>query len=368
MDFSELSHQSEIRDSLDKIFNEHCSQERLKKYDSNFKHDKNLLSLLASKGYLGLGLNKKYGGSGEDLYDLGILFERLGYHAAPLSLSGCLVDVAQTIQKFSNEEFCNEILGSIIAGEIYTSAILEPSNQDPENPITTAKIENDQLIISGTKYLSEISSIAKSILISANSNEGVLLILVDTDQVKLTELNSTANSPLFKIELDSVRVDRESIIHEKGRGLEALRYLIQINMVMRSYISLGVTEKMTSLIAGYTSEREQFGRVIGTFQAVSHRAADCFIELECLRLVNQQAAINLNTNLDCENQALVSKIWAGNACHKISYSAQHLHGGMGVDKDYVLWRYCLLAKECELINGSSSQNIDRLGENLTTNQ
>ena len=368
MDFSELSHQSEIRDSLDKIFNEHCSQERLKKYDSNFKHDKNLLSLLASKGYLGLGLNEKYGGSGEDLYDLGILFERLGYHATPLSLSGCLVDVAQTIQKFSNEEFCNEILGSIIAGEIYTSAILEPSNQDPENPITTAKIENDQLIISGTKYLSEISSIAKSILISANSNEGVLLILVDTDQVKLTELNSTANSPLFKVELDSVRVGRESIIHEKGRGLEALRYLIQINMVMRSYISLGVTEKMTSLIAGYTSEREQFGRVIGTFQAVSHRAADCFIELECLRLVNQQAAINLNTNLDCENQALVSKIWAGNACHKISYSAQHLHGGMGVDKDYVLWRYCLLAKECELINGSSSQNIDRLGENLTTNQ
>jgi alkylation response protein AidB-like acyl-CoA dehydrogenase len=368
MDFSELSHQSEIRDSLDKIFNEHCSQERLKKYDSNFKHDENLLSILASKGYLGLGLNEKYGGSGEDLYDLGILFERLGYHATPLSLSGCLVDVAQTIQKFSNEEFCNEILGSIIAGEIYTSAILEPSNQDPENPLTTAKIEDDQLIISGTKYLSEISSIAKSILISANSNEGVLLILVDTDQVKLTELNSTANSPLFKVELDSVRVDRESIIHEKGRGLEALRYLIQINMVMRSYISLGVTEKMTSLIAGYTSEREQFGRVIGTFQAVSHRAADCFIELECLRLVNQQAAVNLNTNLDCENQALVSKIWAGNACHKISYSAQHLHGGMGVDKDYVLWRYCLLAKECELINGSSSQNIDRLGENLTTNQ
>ena len=368
MDFSELSHQTEIRDSLDKILSEHCSQERLKKYDAGFKHDEDLLSLLSTNGFLGLGLNEKYGGSGEDLYDLGILFERLGYHAAPLSLSGCLADVAQTIQKFSNEELCNEILSSIIAGEIYTSAILEPSNQDPENPITAAEIENNQVVITGTKYLSEIASIAKSILISTNSNEGVLLILVDTDQVKLTELNSTANSPLFKVELDSVKVDRESIIHEKGRGLEALKYLIQLNMVMRSYIALGVTEKMTSLIAGYTSEREQFGRVIGTFQAVSHRAADCFIELECLRLVNQQASINLNTNLDCENEALVSKIWAGNACHKISYSAQHLHGGMGVDKDYVLWRYCLLAKECELINGSASQNINRLGENITTNQ
>ncbi|MDA8781541.1 acyl-CoA/acyl-ACP dehydrogenase [Gammaproteobacteria bacterium] len=368
MDFSEQSHQTEVRASLDKILREHCSQECLKQYDSNFKHDENLLSLLSSNGYLGLGLNEKYGGSGEDLYDLGILFEQLGYHAAPLSLSGCLVDVAQTIQKFGNEKSCKDILGSIIAGEIYTSAILEPSNQDPENPITTAKIENDQLIISGTKYLSEISSMAKSILISVNSSEGVLLVLVESDKVQLTELSSTANSPLFKVELDSIKVSRESIIHEPGRGLEALRYLIQINMVMRSYIALGVTEKMTSLVAGYTSEREQFGRVIGTFQAVSHRAADCFIELECLRLVNQQASINLNTNLDCENDALVSKIWAGNTCHKISYSAQHLHGGMGVDKDYFLWRYCLLAKECELINGSASQNIDRLGINLTTNQ
>jgi len=368
MDFSEQSHQTEVRASLDKILREHCSQECLKEYDSNFKHDENLLSVLSSNGYLGLGLNEKYGGSGEDLYDLGILFEQLGYHAAPLSLSGCLVDVAQTIQKFGNEKSCKDILGSIIAGEIYTSAILEPSNQDPENPITTAKIENDQLIISGTKYLSEISSMAKSILISVNSSEGVLLVLVESDKVQLTELSSTANSPLFKVELDSIKVSRESIIHEPGRGLEALRYLIQINMVMRSYIALGVTEKMTSLVAGYTSEREQFGRVIGTFQAVSHRAADCFIELECLRLVNQQASINLNTNLDCENDALVSKIWAGNTCHKISYSAQHLHGGMGVDKDYVLWRYCLLAKECELINGSASQNIDRLGINLTTNQ
>ena len=188
------------------------------------------------------------------------------------------------------------------------------------------------------------------------------------EEVKLTPLASTANSPIFKVEINDVTLDQSSIIHEKGRGLEALRYLLQINMVMRSYIALGVAEKMTALIASYTSEREQFGRVIGTFQAVSHRAADCFIELECLRLVNQQASVNLNTNHDCENDALISKIWAGNACHKISYSAQHLHGGTGVDKDYVLWRYCLLAKECELINGSASQNIDRLGTNISSNQ
>ena len=368
MDFSELSHQSEIRDSLDKILLQQCSPENLKRFDVDFKHDEQLLSLLASNGYLGLGINEIHGGSGENLYDLGILFERLGYHAAPISMIGCLVDVAQTIQKFGDNKTYQSLIGDIVGGEIYTSAILEPFNHDPENPISRAEIEGDNIQITGIKYLSELASKSKSILVSVNSVEGVLLVLVDSSKIKISELSTTANSPVFKIEFDSVALDRSAIIHADGRGLEALRYLLQINMVMRSYLALGITEKMTSLIAAYTSEREQFGRVIGSFQAVSHRAADCFIDLECLRLVNQQAAINLNTNLDCENYALISKIWAGNACHKISYSAQHLHGGMGVDKDYVLWRYCLLAKECELINGSASQNIDRLGLNITSNQ
>ena len=368
MDFLELSYQSEVRDSLDKILAQQCTPNNLKKFDEDFKHDEQLLSLLAKNGYLGLGVNEQYGGSGENLYDLGILFERLGYHAAPLSMIGCLVDVVQTIQKFSDGNTHQLLIEAIVGGEIHTSAILEPLNQDPENPLTRAEIDGDNLIITGTKYLSELASKSKSILVSVNSVEGVLLVLVDSSKVKISELSTTANSPSFKVDLDSVTLDRSAIIHADGRGLEALRYLLQINMVMRSYLALGITEKMTSLIAGYTSEREQFGRVIGSFQAVSHRAADCFIDLECLRLVNQQAAINLNTNLDCENDALISKIWAGNACHKISYSAQHLHGGMGVDKDYVLWRYCLLAKECELINGSASQNIDRLGLNITSNQ
>jgi len=368
MDFSEMNHQGEIRDSLDRILVEHCVPENLKNFDAAFKHDVELLSFLASQGYLGLGIHEKYGGSGENLYDLGILFEKLGFHAAPLSLIGCLAEVAQTIQKFSEHESHQALIASILKGDIHTSAILEPLNQDPENPLTRAEIAGDKLTITGTKYLSELASISKSLLVSANSDEGVLLVLVDKEHANVSELTTTANTPAFKVDFDGVSIDRSAIIHAQGRGLEALKYLLQTSMVMRSYLALGITEKMTALIAAYTSEREQFGRVIGSFQAVSHRAADCFIDLECLRLVSQQAAINLNTNHDCENDALVAKIWAGNACHRISYSAQHLHGGMGVDKDYVLWRYCLLAKECELINGSASQNIDRLGLNITANQ
>jgi len=153
MDFSELDYQAKVRDSLNKILTDKCSQDELKNFDDGFKHDDALLSLLAENGYLGLGINEKFGGSGEDLYDLGILFERLGYYAAPLSLTGCLVDVAQTIQKFSETETHKSILKSIVKGELYTSAILEPNNQDPENPITKAKFNGDKILVNGVKYL-----------------------------------------------------------------------------------------------------------------------------------------------------------------------------------------------------------------------
>ena len=158
----------------------------------------NSLSLLAKNGYLGLGVNEQYGGSGENLYDLGILFERLGYHAAPLSMIGCLVDVVQTIQKFSDSTILiSRLIGAIVGGEIHTSAILEPLNQDPENPLTRAEIDGDNLIITGTKYLSELASKSKSILVSVNSIEGVLLVLVDSSKVKISELSTTANSPVL---------------------------------------------------------------------------------------------------------------------------------------------------------------------------
>ena len=109
MDFSELDYQSKVRDSLNKILADKCSQDQLKNFDDGFRHDEVLLSLLAKNGYLGLGINEEFGGSGEDLYDLGILFERLGYYAAPLSLTGCLVDVAQTIQKLFIDWKCLEL-------------------------------------------------------------------------------------------------------------------------------------------------------------------------------------------------------------------------------------------------------------------
>ena len=107
-------------------------------------------------------------------------------------------------------------------------------------------------------------------------------------------------------------------------------------------MALGVCDKMMRITGQYTSEREQFGRAIATFQAVSHRVADCYIDVECLRLVTQQAASLIDQGRPAEDAVLMAKIWCGNVAHRVSQASQHCHGGTGVDRDYPLFRYCEL--------------------------
>ena len=103
-------------------------------------------------------------------------------------------------------------------------------------------------------------------------------------------------------------------------------------------------------------------QVVATFQAVSHRAADAYIDVENLRLACQQAASLLSTQADATEAVLIAKIWASDVAHRVSQSSQHLHGGIGVDRDYPLFRYCLWAKQLELTLGGAKTYLTTLGD------
>ena len=128
--------------------------------------------------------------------------------------------------------------------------------------------------------------------------------------------------------------------------------------------ALGLCDKMMRITGQYTSEREQFGRAIATFQAVSHRVADCYIDVESLRLVTQQAASLIDQERPAEEAANMAKIWCGDVTHRVSQAAQHCHGGTGVDRDYILFRYCLMARQIELSAGNSARLAGELGQSI----
>ena len=118
------------------------------------------------------------------------------------------------------------------------------------------------------------------------------------------------------------------------------------------------------ITAAYVTEREQFGVPVGTFQAVQHRAADGYIDLECMRWTTWRAAWRLDEGLPALREAAVAKFWAAEGGARIVATAQHLHAGIGVDRDYPIHRYFLWSKQLELALGAATPELLRLGRDL----
>jgi alkylation response protein AidB-like acyl-CoA dehydrogenase len=156
----------------------------------------------------------------------------------------------------------------------------------------------------------------------------------------------------------------EDLLAGPDTAAALLRWTAERTAAAWCAMAVGVADRSTHMTAEYTAEREQFGVKIATFQAVGQRAADCYIDVQCLRGVTQQAISLLDGEREASDEVTIAKIWAGDVLHRVSHAAQHLHGGIGVDRDYPLFRYCLWAKQIELAMGSSAELTAQLGERI----
>ncbi len=170
--------------------------------------------------------------------------------------------------------------------------------------------------------------------------------------------------PEARLVLDGARVDADAVLAEPGRGETVVDWVVQRATVGLCATTVGVCEKALELTAEHTKTREQFDRPLATFQAVAQRAADAYIDTEAVRLTTWQAAWRLSENLSAADEVAVAKFWASEGGQRVVHAAQHLHGGLGVDRDYPLHRYFLWAKQLELTLGGTTASLLRLGRAL----
>jgi alkylation response protein AidB-like acyl-CoA dehydrogenase len=149
-------------------------------------------------------------------------------------------------------------------------------------------------------------------------------------------------------------------------GADVLSWLVNRETLGLAALQLGVLERALELTADYARTREQFGRPIGSFQAVGQRLADAYIDVEALRLVTLEAAWRLSVGLPCAAELATAKFWAADAGHRVAHTAVHVHGGMGIDTDGPLHRYFLAAKRNEFALGSATAQLRRLGAELAS--
>jgi alkylation response protein AidB-like acyl-CoA dehydrogenase len=293
--------------------------------------------------------------------ELALLLAEVGWSVAPVPVYATLLLGADTIARYGDETQRERYLPGVIDGSwLLTAGLAEPGRSDPTRPATTGRRDGDGWRLDGLKELVPAAQLARTILIPASLDDGdvgVFLVDADSDGVEIRPVVTTNGEPHADIILDgAAAADRLP-----GDGREILESLYARALVGLCAIQLGVAERALRMAASYTTEREQFGRPIGSFQAVQQRMADAFIDVEAIRWTMWQAAWLLDQGGPPGRQAGIAKFWAAEAGSRVAATAQQVHGGIGIDTTYPLFRYFLWAKHNELALGSASAQLARLG-------
>jgi alkylation response protein AidB-like acyl-CoA dehydrogenase len=171
-----------------------------------------------------------------------------------------------------------------------------------------------------------------------------------------------------------VAVPADQVLGRGPDGQRAAAWLAAHATVGLCAVQLGVLERALEMTAAYTQSRVQFGRPIGTFQAVRQRLADAYTDVEAVRLTMWQAAWQLAEGQTAQGQPAegqpagtaiaTAKFWAADAGHRVAHTAVHLHGGVGIDVSYPLHRYFTAAKRCEFALGGATTQLRHIGAAL----
>jgi alkylation response protein AidB-like acyl-CoA dehydrogenase len=369
MDFSYSEEQQAIAELARQIFSEKATHERQREIERGGapRFDRDLWTNLAEAGLLGTVIPETCGGAGLGFLELAAILEQAGRRTAPVPLLETLALGALPIARFGSESQKQRLLPRVATGEAVLTAALLEEVVEPGRPTTSARFDGEGWILSGHKICVPAGSLAEVVLVPAETaagQTGVFLVPTNTRGVRLEELRTTSGQPEANLSLEDVRLGADAVLGTVAEGARIVEWIRERATAAQCAFVLGLCEEALQITAEYAKTRRQFGQPIATFQAVGHRAADAYIDTEGVRLTALQAAWRIDAGLPASRAVAIAKYWASVGGQRVVHAAQHLHGGIGVDRDYPLHRYFLHAKQVELSLGGATAQLLRLGRML----
>ncbi len=348
MDFSFSSDQSDLRELAAKILADGSEHERVRSVlATELATDGELWQTMAEAGLVGISLPESVGGGGLGFLESCIVLEEVGRTAAPVPALAVLGLGGLALTQYAPDGGAAHLAGVADGSRVVTAALVEALGE-PFVPSTTAT--GDRL--NGEKVCVPSGLLAERIVVSADA--GLFVVDPSSDGVTIEREDTTSGVPEARLVLRDAPA-------EQLAGPDGVAWLVEHAQAAMSVMAAGACAAALELTANYTKTREQFGRPIASFQAVSQRAADAYMDAEAVRLTAWQAAWRLDRGMPASEQVAVAKFWASEGAQRVVHAAHHLHGGMGVDKDYPLYRYFVLVKQLELSLGSATPSLLRLG-------
>jgi len=360
MDFSLNEEQSAIGELAAQVLADRSTHELLRELERSGepRFDRTLWASLAETGVLGAFVPEAHGGAGLDLVALGTVLEAAGRTAAAAPLWETFGLGAPAIAEFASDALAAELLGGVAAGTTVLTAAWHEDGTEPLAPLTVATPTGDSYQLTGTKLCVPAGAIADAILVPAaieGGSVGLFLVRTSGEGVGVEPLRTTLGDPQAAILL------AEAPAELVAEGHDSLRWAWDRALATQCALAVGVSAEALRLTATYSKERKQFDVPIASFQAVAHRLADSYVDTEAIRLTSKQALWRLAEGMDASSQVAVAKYWAAFAGQRVVHTAAHVHGGVGVDRDYPLHRYFLAAKEIELQLGGTTRQLLELG-------
>jgi alkylation response protein AidB-like acyl-CoA dehydrogenase len=372
MDFMQNESQRELADLSRRILTGRLTPERLAAAEAGGdRFDPVLWADLARAGILAAGLPESLGGAGLGLLEQCSVLIEAGRAVAPVPYLASIVLGAGALARFGTPEQRRRWAEPAGRGELVLAAALpEEDGDDPAVPSASAEpVRADGgWLLSGVKTTVPAAPLAALMLVPAATPDGVTVFLVDPgdEGVTVARQQVTGGDSAGRVVLAGVRLAGDRVLGSPASGRDAVGWLVSRGTVGLCALQLGVAERALELTSAYAQSRAQFGKPIGSFQAVTQRLADAYIDVEAIRLTMWQAAWRLAAGLPADNEVATAKFWAADAGHRVAHTAVHVHGGVGIDVSYPLHRYFTAAKHCEFALGGATAQLRRIGAALAS--
>jgi alkylation response protein AidB-like acyl-CoA dehydrogenase len=364
MDLGLSEEQEMLRKSARDFLRRECPKQLVRQLDESEEgYSPELWRKMAELGWMGLVFPEKYGGSGHNFLDLAILLEEMGYNILPGPFFSTVVLGGLTILAAGNEEQKMEFLPKIACGEMILSfALAEPTASYDAASVRSRGIARDGgYVISGTKLFVLNANVADYILCVARTKEtkdpedGISLFLVDgrSPGVKCTLLKTLARDKQCEVIFENVTISGGRVVGKKDEGWPIVKDILQKAAVAKCAEMVGGAQAALDMAVNYARERVQFGRPIGSFQAIQHYCANMAMDVSGSRFVTYKAAWKVSEGLPSALDAAIAKVWLSEAYGRVALSAHQIFGAIGFTMDHDIHLYYRQAKAGEVIFGGA---------------
>jgi isovaleryl-CoA dehydrogenase len=327
------------------------TSEQREKLTSNYTelHNDGIYKQMAELGWLGLTIPEEHGGSGGGWIDACLFMEETSRGMAPIGGYSTTLIVAGALKRFGTKEQRDRLLGNIAKGSVEAIAMTEPeSGSDVGSLSTRAERSDGGFVINGQKVFISNARNSDHVLTVCRTTKGeskheglsMIFVPVGTEGMEMEPIDTMGGRETNTIYYNDVEVSEENVLGQVDQGWTQLMAGLNVERLILAAIQLGVAERAFDDALAYAKERKQFGRPIGTFQALQHRFADLGTDLQAARLMTYWVASMVDEDEDrmLPKEASMVKLFVTETAKRVTLEGMQMMGGYGYSSEYDMER------------------------------